>query len=70
MQPNTYSPLYTNEVSSADFDRSREFNSHMTLVGSRLSNSDEIINTPQNTFIWIAREGWPWTEDFLPAMEG
>ena len=45
-------------------------NSHMALVGSRLSNGDEIINTPQNIFMWIAREGWPWAEDFLPAVGG
>lgn len=43
-----------------------EANSHLALVGSRLSNGDEIINTPQSHLILVARAGVAWNEDFLP----
>lgn len=46
-----------------------EGNSHFALVGSRLSNGDEIINTPQGGCVFIAREGVLLAEDFLPAIE-
>lgn len=46
-----------------------EGNSHFALVGSRLSNGDEIINTPQGGWVFIAREGALQAEDFLPAIE-
>jgi hypothetical protein len=46
-----------------------EANSHTALVGSRLSNGDEIINTPQGSALLIAREGVPRAEDFLPSIE-
>jgi hypothetical protein len=46
-----------------------EANSQMALVGSRLSNGDEIINTPENRFVLIAREGLAMDDDFLPAFE-
>ncbi|WP_434573177.1 PAAR domain-containing protein [Pseudomonas sp. Z3-6] len=46
-----------------------EANSHIALVGSRLSNGDEIINTPQKGFLLFAREGVPMAEDFLPAFK-
>jgi hypothetical protein len=46
-----------------------EGNSQVALVGSRLSNGDEIINTPQGSCVFIAREGVPLAEDFLPAIE-
>ncbi|VVO12272.1 PAAR domain-containing protein [Pseudomonas fluorescens] len=45
-------------------------NSHLALVGSRLSNGDEIINTPQGSGLIMAREGVPMAEDFLPSIEG
>jgi hypothetical protein len=46
-----------------------EGNSHVALVGSVLSNGDEIINTPQGALLLIAREGVPMADDFLPAIE-
>jgi hypothetical protein len=45
-------------------------NSHLALVGSRLSNGDEIINTLQGHSLFVAREGVPMAEDFLPSIEG
>ncbi|MCW1244507.1 hypothetical protein OC610_08825, partial [Pseudomonas sp. SAICEU22] len=45
-----------------------EANSHIALVGSRLGNGDEIINTPQEGFLLFTREGVPMAEDFLPAL--
>jgi hypothetical protein len=47
-----------------------EGNSHFALVGSRLSNGDEIINTQQGLGLFVLREGVPMTEDFLPDVEG
>ena len=44
-------------------------NSDIALVGSRLSNGDEIINTLQKRFMIIVREGVPMAEDFLPALK-
>lgn len=43
-------------------------NSDIALVGSRLSNGDEIINTLQKRFMIIVREGVPMAEDFLSAL--
>lgn len=43
-------------------------NSDIALVGSRLSNGDEIINTLQRRFMIIVREGVPMAEDFLPGL--
>jgi hypothetical protein len=45
-------------------------NSDVALVGSLLSNGDEIINTPQSACVFVAREGVPMAKDFLPSMEG
>lgn len=45
-----------------------EASNHTALVGSRLSNGDEIINTPQGSVLLIAREGMPRAEDFLPLV--
>lgn len=42
-------------------------NSHLALVGSYLSNGDQIINTPQNSALIIERQGVPLAEDFLPT---
>lgn len=44
--------------------------SDIALVGSILSNGDQIINTPQNLSMFVMREGVPNAEDFLPAVEG
>ncbi|WP_458131173.1 hypothetical protein [Pseudomonas sp. R3-41] len=46
-----------------------EGNSHVALVGSLLSNGDEIINTPQGKALLIARDGVPKAEDFLPPLQ-
>ncbi|MCK8688050.1 hypothetical protein M1M10_32120, partial [Pseudomonas umsongensis] len=43
-------------------------NNDVALVGSVLSNGDEIINTPQGGYVFIAREGVSMVEDFLPAI--
>lgn len=43
---------------------------HVALVGSYLSNGDVIINTPQSACSFIAREGVPMAEDFLPDILG
>jgi hypothetical protein len=45
-------------------------NSHLALVGSRLCNGDEIINTAQGGYLYVAREGVPMAKDFLPPIEG
>jgi hypothetical protein len=45
-------------------------NYDMALVGSRLSNGDEIINTPQNAAMYLRRDGVLMAEDFLPSVEG
>ncbi|MNN69693.1 hypothetical protein D3C81_1855040 [compost metagenome] len=47
-----------------------EENSHLALVGSRLCNGDEIINTSQGICMYVVREGVPMGEDFLPSIEG
>ena len=44
-------------------------NSHVALVGSYLSNGDEIINTPQGSALIIRRKGVEKAEDFLPPVE-
>ncbi|MFJ4396217.1 hypothetical protein [Pseudomonas sp. NPDC089396] len=49
---------------------SGEDNSNVALVGSYLSNGDEIINTLQGACLFVVREGVPKAEDFLPAIEG
>lgn len=46
-----------------------EGNSHVALVGSRLCNGDEIINTLQGSFLIVGREGAPMAEDFLPSIK-
>ena len=48
---------------------SGEGNSHVALVGSYLSNGDEIINTAQGACLLLTREGVLRAEDFLPAIE-
>lgn len=45
-----------------------EGNSNIALVGSRLCNGDEIINTPQRGVLMLARKGVPMAEDFLPVL--
>lgn len=45
-----------------------EGNSHLALVGSYISNGDQVINTLQDSTLLIARQGIPLAEDFLPAI--
>ncbi|MNE10573.1 hypothetical protein D3C80_1032900 [compost metagenome] len=45
-------------------------NNHFALVGSQLSNGDEIIDTPQDRVYFVARDGVAMAEDFLPTVEG
>ncbi|KAB0491098.1 hypothetical protein [Pseudomonas vancouverensis] len=44
-------------------------NSDIALVGSRLCNGDEIINTLQSGVLLVGREGVPMAEDFLPPVQ-
>lgn len=46
-----------------------ENNSDFALVGSRLNNGDEIIDTLQPFGLWVEREGVPVPENFLPAFD-
>ena len=39
-------------------------------VGSRLCNGDDIINTLQDSYLLVAREGVAMAEDFLPSIVG
>lgn len=45
-----------------------EANSHIALVGSTLSNGDEIINTPQGSMVLVEREGVQLVDDFLSVV--
>ena len=47
-----------------------ESNSHLALVGSRLCNGDEIVNTLQGSVLIIRREGESMPDDFLPLLKG
>jgi hypothetical protein len=47
-----------------------ESNSNLALVGSRLSNGDKIINTPQAVYMLVASKDDPMPEDFLPPCDG
>lgn len=40
--------------------------SNMALVGSRLDNGDELINTPQGALTLVMYEDHAWDSDFLP----
>jgi hypothetical protein len=42
---------------------------HVALVGSRLCNGDEIIDTRQDLELFVARKGVPEADDFLPGVE-
>ncbi|CAI8951681.1 MULTISPECIES: hypothetical protein [Pseudomonas] len=44
-------------------------NSDVALVGSRLCNGDEIINTLQGGCLLVGREGVAMAEDFLPSIK-
>lgn len=43
---------------------------HLALVGSYLTNGDQIINTPQGSALYVVREGVTMAEDFLPSITG
>ncbi|MCX2898763.1 hypothetical protein [Pseudomonas mandelii] len=40
------------------------------LVGSLLSNGDEIINSPQGACVCVQYKGLPMPDDFLPSVNG
>lgn len=61
---------YTNGSTARIVTTAGEGNSHLALVGSRLSNGDEIIDTPQRIGLFVVREGESMGEDFLPPVEG
>ncbi|AVJ25512.1 hypothetical protein GIV23_14425 [Pseudomonas sp. PA-1-2A] len=48
---------------------SGEGNSDFALVGSHLSNGDQIVNTLQDSLLFVERHGVPLAEDFLPTIE-
>ena len=60
--------VYTDGRTAQIVTTSGESNNHVALIGSRLSNGDEIINTPQAGVLFIAREGVQMAEDFLPSI--
>lgn len=62
--------LYADGSTAQIKTASGEGNSHIALVGSTLGNGDEIINTPQVSLLFIAREGVLLADDFLPSIEG
>ena len=62
--------IYADGSTAQIVTASGQGNSHLALVGSRLSNGDEIINTPQGHSLFVARKGVPMAEDFLPSIEG
>lgn len=62
--------VYTDGSTARIVTAAGEGNSHVALVGGYLSNGDEIINTLQGGYLFIAREGVPMAEDFLPIIEG
>jgi len=43
-------------------------NSDLALVGSRLDNGDEVINTPQDICLLVMRKSDSWDSDFLPDV--
>ncbi|KPG76788.1 hypothetical protein [Pseudomonas libanensis] len=60
---------YANGTQASIVTGSGEDNGHLALVGSFLSNGDQIINTPQDSSILIERQGVPLAKDFLPSMK-
>ncbi|WP_078821876.1 hypothetical protein [Pseudomonas synxantha] len=61
--------VYSDGSKAKIITASGEGNSHVALVGSHLSNGDEIINTPQSGLLCIARQGVALADDFLPVIE-
>lgn len=59
--------VYPDGTQSQIVTTAGEANSNIALVGSRLGNGDQIINTPQDSALLIAREGVPMAQDFLPT---
>ncbi|WP_433737274.1 hypothetical protein [Pseudomonas putida] len=62
--------LYADGSTARIVTTAGQANSHLALVGSRLSNGDEIINTLQGIGLFVARQGVPMAEDFLPRIKG
>lgn len=61
--------VYTDGSTAQIITAAGEKYSHIALVGSYLSNGDQIINTPQDSCLLIARGGVSMAEDFLPILE-
>jgi hypothetical protein len=60
--------LYAGGTTAQIITGAGQDNNDVALVGSVLSNGDEIINTLQGGFLFIAREGVSAAEDFLPCI--
>jgi hypothetical protein len=60
--------LYADGTTAQIITGAGQGNNDVALVGSVLSNGDEIINTLQDGFSFIAREGVSIAEDFLPSI--
>lgn len=61
--------IYPNGTMAQVVTGAGKANSQMALVGSRLSNGDEIINTPQGSLLLLQRKDVAWPDDFLPDVE-
>jgi hypothetical protein len=60
--------VYANGSTAQIINGAGQEHDHFALVGSQLSNGDEIINTPQSSGFIVVREGVPMAEDFLPSV--
>jgi hypothetical protein len=60
--------IYADDSTAQIITGAGQSNSDIALVGSLLTNGDEIINTPQGACVFIAREGVPMAKDFLPSI--
>ncbi|MDB6141771.1 MAG: hypothetical protein JWP80_815 [Pseudomonas sp.] len=61
--------VYTDGSTAQIMTGAGHANSDIALVGSYLSNGDEIINTPQGSMLKVTRKGVTLAKDFLPAIE-
>ena len=60
--------LYADGSTAQIITGAGQVNNDVALVGSLLSNGDEIINTPQDGLVFVAREGESMVKDFLPSI--
>ncbi|HEY0290249.1 MAG TPA: hypothetical protein VGC62_25110 [Pseudomonas sp.] len=61
--------MYSDGTTAQIVTGAGQSNSDYALVGSRLSNGDEIINTLQGCGLWVERNGVPMADDFLPPVD-